>query len=196
MSRFRIAMVLALLALGGCSTTAKIVDYDPETQDVFRPESGSADIYQPTEDWIIAAEEDNVSVEVIKSDSFYDEQHEVDLQRWIVLVTNRNKVEKCVGVLWRLLDFQFISEHPTTVLIPEETVMQLGTMQGQIMMIDGVAVAPPPSGYVHEMQVLKPDYEAPQGEECLFLDEEENILDQKGVKEPKEPKYIPQTIRQ
>ena len=77
----------------------------------------------------------------------------------------------------------------SSFLVPDREMLHLGTMIGKVWMIDGVAVAPPPSGYVHAMSVRDPDMDAMPGEECYFLEEEAEIIQDKGVKEPKEPEY-------
>lgn len=175
MTRQVLTMLLAMIFLSGCSTTSNIKDFDPEQHTKDNLDTS------PTPRNVVVADRKGIIIEVIRDDDFYDTQSKTDRQRWNVFITNTNRKDKCVGVLWRLLDFQFISDYPTTLLVHHKTVLLLGTMIGEIMIIDGVAVAPPPSGYVHAMQVKKPDFEQKEGDECLFLPDEDDIVKERQI---------------
>lgn len=150
-----------------------IVNYDPETMDVFRKEG--APMYEETPDHLVVAQDSGIIVDVHRMADVFDEQEDVERQRWNVFVTNTTYSNQCVGVSWRLLDFKFISEHPTMVLVERESMLRLGTMLGKVWEIDGVAFAPPPSGYVQDMEIHDPVENAKPGDECLFLVDEDDI---------------------
>ena len=166
-----------LLTVGCAGTTSPTpIDYDPELDYTVNPKTGRIADPEPTPPYVLAADHKGVLVEVIKQPSFYDEQLATELQSWAVFYTNTNKTTKCVGVIWRLMDFEFISEHPTTVMVPAGYRLSAGEMLGMTMNIDGVIVALPPSGYVHEMQVVSPDWKQMEGYECTFIPDEEDIV--------------------
>jgi hypothetical protein len=171
----RTLTLLFVLFATGCSMNPTIIDYDPEN-DIPVDENGERIAYEPTPDYVVAADHKRILVEVMRDELFFDDQDEIEVQQWSVIATNNNRRDKCVGVQWRLMDFKFISEHPTPVLIHARQRLFLGTMVGRTMIIDGVTVAPPPSGYVYEMKVLDPDTDALEGDECLFLPDEEDII--------------------
>lgn len=179
MKIYKIALPILLLLMVGCATTEPVpVDYDPD--EIFRVHSitGKRITDEPTPAAVEAANMDGVVIDVKRLTSFWDDQYNVEVQSWNVYVTNTNSRAQCVGVVWRLLDFQFITEYPTTLLVPAETRMLLGEMLGETMVLDGVLVAPPPSGYVHGMQVVGPDWQADEGFECQFLAEEDEVEEQ------------------
>jgi len=182
----RALIILFAVVMSGCSSMSpRIIDYDPEN-DVMIDENGDAVQYEPTPDHVIVAEAKGVVVEVIKEDPFWDMEDEAERQQWSVIVSNNNRKDKCVGVIWRLLDFQFISEYPTTTIVRARSALLLGTMIGKTMIIDGVTVAPPPSGYVYKMQVRKPDLDAEEGFECMFLPDEDDVVQEEDIMEHKE----------
>lgn len=182
----RTPLLIILLALmSGCSTM-KIVDYDPENDVPIDPDTGKELAYEPTPDRVMAAKTKGVSVEVIRDKVFFDHEDDADRQQWSVFVYNSNRKDKCVGVIWRLMDFKFISEYPTTTIVEGRRTLLLGTMIGKTMIIDGVTVAPPPSGYVYKMQVLPPDRDAEQGFECMFLPDEDDVVQEEDIMEHKE----------
>lgn len=174
----KIILVMLLLAMTGCAITTSPtpIDYNPEDDVAIDVQTGQQTTApENTEPYVKAADFKGVVVEVFRIGWFYDEQYKSEIQEWEVMVTNTNKRTKCVGVIWRLMDFQFITEYPTTMIVPGETKVLLGTMLGDTMEIDGVTVWPSPSGYVHEIQVLNPDWDADEGFECMFLPEEDKI---------------------
>lgn len=174
--------LVGVLFLSGCGTTMvkekDIVNYDPESMDVFHEEGKPT--YEDAPDHIVVAKEDGILVDVHRIADVFDEQADVERQRWNVFVTNTSHSDQCVGILWRLLDFKFITEHPTTTLVEENSMLHLGTMLGRVWEIDGVSFAPPPSGYVQAMQVRDPIKDAKAGDECLFLASEDEITVDEG----------------
>ena len=74
------------------------------------------------------------------------------------------------------MDFRFESNHPTDVLIPAHQGVILGHMIQTTMVIDGVTVAPDPSGYIQAMRIKNPRDDAIEGEECLYLVDEDDVV--------------------
>jgi hypothetical protein len=179
------SVIFLAILMTGCSMNPRVIDYDPEN-DVMIDENGDEVQYEPTPDQVVVAEAKGVMVEVIKDEMFWDAEDDAERQQWSVFVYNRNKTDKCVGIIWRLMDFQFISEYPTTTIVLAREVLMLGTMVGKTMVIDGVTVAPPPSGYVYKMQVLAPDTEAEEGFECMFLPDDDEVVQEEDIMEHKE----------
>jgi len=171
--------VLLLFTVGCAGTTSPTpIDYNPENDVRVDELTGLELPPMATADYIKAADYKDVIVGVSRLSSFRDEHYQAEIQEWEVHVTNNNQVAKCVGVVWRLMDFKFITEYPTTMMVPSRTKMLLGTMLGEYMEIDGVLVAPAPSGYVHKIQVLQPNWDADEGFECMYLAEEEDVDEQ------------------
>ena len=169
--------MLLVMSTGCAITTSPTpIDYNPETDVEISAETGQVTDPEDTAPYVKAADFEGVVVEVYRLGSFFDEQYRSEIQEWEVMVTNTNERTKCVGIIWRLMDFQFITEYPTTMIVPGETKILLGTMLGDTMIIDGVTVWPSPSGYVEKIQVLQPDWDADEGFECMFLPEEDEII--------------------
>lgn len=180
-----LVFLILVSVMTGCSMSPTIMDYDPEN-DVMVDENGNEVGYEPTPDQVIVAEAKGVTVEVVKDEMFWDAEDDAERQQWSVFVSNNNRKDKCVGVIWRLMDFQFISEYPTTTIVRARRTILLGTMVGKTMVVDGVTVAPPPSGYVYKMQVLAPDEDAEEGFECMFLPDEDDVVQEEDIMEHKD----------
>ncbi len=179
MKRLGLVLIAGSLLLGGCATTRmveehEIVDHDPG-QTAYDQQEGSTQA-EPTPDHVVVADKDGILIDVNKIEPIYLEEHKVDLQQWEVLASNMNRKDKCVGVIWRLMDFRFESNHPTDVLIPAHQGVILGHMIQTTMVIDGVTVAPDPSGYIQAMRIKNPRDDAIEGEECLYLVDEDDVV--------------------
>ena len=173
-----LTLFLVVFFLGGCSTIVKesdIVEYDPESND-FHRQNGEP-MYTQTKPIVVVAKDKGIKIRVVRDKPVYDEQDKVERQHWKVYAHNDNYTHKCVGVVWRLLDFRYISDHPSMVLIKRKEKKLMGVMVQNVWEIDGVKFAPPPSGYVHMMQVLDPVKKAKKGEECLFIPPEDEIIE-------------------
>jgi hypothetical protein len=156
--------------------STEVRDYDPEVEDVFS-RNDFPDEAQPTDFTMVLAQRRGVSIHVERVEDIYDEQHDIDLQQWEAYATNDLRRHRCIAVVWRLLDFQFITENTTGVLLQPREFHHLGTMLGETWVIDGVTVAPPPSGYVQELKVWSPDLDAPEDEQCIPVVDEDTILE-------------------
>ena len=162
------------LIMTSCATTSPTpTDYNPEIDGTdFDPVTGKAIPEQATPYLVVAYKDAGVIIEVLKVTSFYDDQNEVELQNWAVIATNNNRRDICLSIAWRLMDFQFISDYPTTLLMFQKSKLRIGTMVGKTMNIDGVIVALSPSGYVHQLEIRDPDWSTNPGFECFFLDDD------------------------
>lgn len=171
-------VIFAGALLGGCAMSPKVIEYDPEKDNIAGQHIPEA---QPTPDHVVVVNKDGILIDVQKMNSMYDEQVQAELQQWAVFAMNDSNADKCVGVVWRLMDFRFITNYTTDFLLKAQEMKFLGKMQQTTMTIDGVKVAPPPSGYVHAMRVIEPREDAIEGEECMFIVDEKDIIEDKGV---------------
>lgn len=160
-------LIVLPLLLGGCATT--VIDYDPENMELPPgiPE------YEPTPDRVELGDRRDIVVKAVKTEPFMDVDqygNEVERQVWQISATNRNKYyDQCVTILWRLMEFKLYMDGPSEFLIPATETHNVGMMVGQTWKIDGVKIALPPSGYIQQMRVRRPNKNAKEGEECLFL---------------------------
>ena len=176
----RLLLLLAFISLtSGCATSKivhedtsvpehKIVTYDPEKADIERYGPLT---YESTPNNVVVAHKSGVRVRVDKGMPITDEDTGVDRELWYVTVDNFNEQDKCVWLAWRLLDFQMYTDEPSTFFIKAGEEKIIGTMLQSTMVVDGVHIAPPASGYVRRFAVLDPNIEnvEEKGDECLFL---------------------------
>lgn len=170
-------LIIAVIGfvLGGCSTT-RVVDVDPEKVDTNI--HGKLK-YQPTPGQVVVGEKDRVRIEVIKRGLFKDEQADgLELQRWDAIAVNQSSKPKCVTPLWRLMDFEYISDGPSERLVRPHSSTYLGEMRQRTWIIDGVTVAPPPSGYLADLRIRGTVKDAKPGEECIHLADEDDVKEQ------------------
>lgn len=173
-------VLISLAVLGGCSPTmikeSDIVTIDPESADTVR--NGPV-TYEPTPDNVIVGESNNISIEVQKRTVVKDEQADgITLQVWDVIATNNNDNDKCVTPMWRLMDFEYISNGPSEQFVQRSSMVKIGEMQQRVWIINGVPVAPPPSGYLTNMRVRDTIAGARVGEECTHIVNEKDIEEQ------------------
>jgi hypothetical protein len=174
---------LALLVLGGCSTTKPISDSRivPESKVVVvDPDKLDREIYgdklpEPTPDHVMVGTKDGVIIDVDKKGTEHDPQHDIELQVWKVTATNMNHDPKCVTLMWQLMDFEYISFGPSEQLVRGEASHIMGEMKQQFWIIEGAKVTFPPSGFLSNMRVRNPVAGAKIGEECMHLTPEEDI---------------------
>ena len=156
----KLILVLALLATG-CATN-KIVDRDFEKEEkAFIKQHGEKakdPMFSPaTPDLIKAGEEDRVRITLYKGTSTVTQDH-LELQNWYAIVKNYGSESKCVGVHWKLMDFEMITDYPDfTLLKPGQEIKNYATFKQQLWNLDGTRFALPPSGYIEKMIVVDPD---------------------------------------
>jgi hypothetical protein len=192
MSKFLLTILAATIILGGCSTTNTrvvpeddVVEVDPENMDYILNGPIS---YEPTPPIVVVGSDDNVFIQVTKQDHMYDDQFEQDIQLWKVTAQNTNQIPKCVTPRWRLLDFKYITEGPSEQFIPANSIIKIGEMRQVMWVVDGVPVPVPPSGYLADLRVRDVVPNAKQGEECLFLVDEDNIVKEEDIVKEKDIK--------
>lgn len=162
--------LLLILLLGGCATGPKIVDIDPiELERQRLKEQVEQEI--PTPDHVVVADGKSILVEVDKAEPII-EDNDVEREVWVVSATNNAPKDKCVTIIWKLLDFQY---QTSEFLLEAHYSKEIGVMVQQTMTIDGVKFAPPASGFVKAMRVRKTIEDAKEGEECLYLTQEKKI---------------------
>jgi hypothetical protein len=166
-----------MVCLGGCTTidVDPEFEYDPEAHDVFA-RNGSLEGEQ-TAAYVHLAARSGVDVYAVRVADTFDEQHNVPVQQWHVFAVNNRKYHRCLFAQWRLLDFALITDNQSNVLLQPQQVTTLGRMVGQVWEIDGVPVAPPPSGYVERLYVWNPDRTSSEEDQCLNVAQEDTILD-------------------
>lgn len=166
-------VVLALLS-SGCTIMGwgSVKDVDTEKEEVKRlremKKKTEADGYVATPPIVKTADKDDVYIVVEKSMPITEHDYSRDV--WHVFAENKNAQPKCVYVVWRLLDFEYISDEPAEFFITGKTRRPVGTMLQHVYTIDGVRFTAPASGYVHAMTVREPNKKARRGEECVVED--------------------------
>lgn len=177
-----LALTILAMFLTGCGSVMvkeeDIINYDPEFSDIGKDGEQYVPAEQATPDHVVVADLKGVAIDVSKGKPVYDEQAKAELQQWDVFATNSNRKDKCVGVVWRLLDFRFITNYPTDFFMEKSSMLHLGVMQQTTITVDGVKVAPPPSGYVKAMRVRAPNDEAlDDGDRCTFVEPEGRVIE-------------------
>jgi len=172
-------LLLGLLILSGCSNVTTIRDYDGENiseQDKQRmmDEGG----IQYTEGVVELIEEDDVVIIAEKKNPLITihNDYEVVQDKWTITAHNMSSDNVCVTLHWKLLDFKFVSDHPSEFYVPANALMYVGTMVQQVWEIQGVRFTPDGSGYVAGMLVREPVEDAKKGDECLYIEKEEDIV--------------------
>ena len=166
----KIILFVALFATG-CATT-KIVDRDFEKEEKeFIKKNGVAakdpQFSPATPDLIKAGEEDDVRVTLYKGTSTKTKDN-IELQNWYAIVKTYGSDPKCVGIHWKLMDFEMITDYPDfTLLKPKQEIKNYATFKQQVWSLDGTRFALPPSGYIEKMIVVDPD----EKKGCVFNSE-------------------------
>lgn len=196
MVRLPIVVIGLALLIGGCSTTSKkpsdrivpeseVVEVDPDKVDhaIHGPMR-----YEPTPDHVVVGQDSGIIIEVQKREVVKDEQlGNIQLQRWDVTATNTLARDRCVTPMWRLMDFEYMSNGPSEQFVPGHSMVIMGEMQQRAWIIDGVPVAPPPSGYLADLRIRDPVPGAKQGDECSHIADEADIVPEDEIVE--EPDY-------
>lgn len=165
-------LLLSALLLGGCATGPKIVDVDPEKLEQERL-GELATVEEPTPPHVTVANAKGILVDVDKAEPIIED--DVEREVWIVTATNNNTKDKCVTLIWKLLDFQYQTSETSEFLLEAHYSKEIGVMVQQTMTIAGVEFAPPASGFVKAMRVRKTIEDAKEGEECLYITKEKKV---------------------
>lgn len=172
-----ITLTSIILLLSGCMTN--VVDYDgsnisDEDKQRMMDEGG----IRYTEDFVELVEEDGISITAEKTSptiTFHND-YEVVQDKWDIAAHNLSDDDVCVTLHWKLMDFRFISNYPSEFLVEKETSLSVGTMIQQVWEIQGVRFTPDGSGYVHKMLLREPNEDVKPGDECQFIEDEDDIV--------------------
>ncbi len=155
----KIFLILTLLAVIGCSQN--IIEYDSEKMELDQAKKIKQKQADPfnnpaTPDYVKVAddEDEGVYIEVMKLHPIKGPQN-IKLDVWNVQAVNRTLEPKCVGISWKLQDFEFESEQPMEFLLLGKQTLHVGKMKQSIWSFDGAMIAIPPSGYVDDLKVRK-----------------------------------------
>jgi hypothetical protein len=154
----KLFVVSMLVSVVGCMT---VRDYDSEKMEFEQAnkiKAAQADPFksEATPDYVKVAEDDDVTIEVIKLKPIKGPQN-IDLQVWTANAINHAKTSKCVRIDWKLMDFNWETSLPYEFLLLDNEVLKIGTMTQTIWSFDGAAIAIPPSGYVDKMKIRDAD---------------------------------------
>lgn len=172
-------MVVFVLLLSGCAGNKIIdVDRDVEKEKVMNDMFTDGVEYDGVNR--ILVDSDDIIVKAVKADVIVNEyerfkKYEVKQDVWNIEVSNYSGNDVCVTLLWKLMDFQFVTTLPSSFLVLADATTLIGEMTEQVWEIQGVKFTPGGSGYVYQMDIDDPIEDADAGDECLNLVDEEDI---------------------
>jgi len=174
---------LVIVFVVGCSPMyvqeSDIVDYDGGNLSKKEMKEIRDDKGEPTADIVVLGEEDKVVIVALKKTPYKPiKDEEVVQDRWLINATNTNDRDVCVGIYWKLMDFKFISDYPTEFFLHKKESKAIGVMIQQVWELQGVKFTPEGSGYIYWMGVRDPVEDAKKGDECVHIEDEENITTQ------------------
>jgi hypothetical protein len=157
----------------------QVRDYDGELTESEEKEIFDTGGVEYTSGMVMLGDYGGVFVTAIKNTPIitFDKDYELKQDKWDIMITNGQEKDQCVAIYWKLMDFKFITEHENPFYIKGEDMIHLGDMIQQVWEIQGVKFTLDPSGYIHWMGVRDPVKDAIKGEECLFILEEEDIIE-------------------
>lgn len=174
-----IFVILSMLGLSGCATTT-IRDYDGENisqeeKQQLMDEGG----IQYTESIIELISDNGITIIATKTTPTLTVYHDYEVvqDNWDITALNTTTDSECVTLLWKLMDFKFVSEYPSEFLVRHSSSLHIGTMIQQVWEIQGVKFTPDSSGYVAGMLVREPIPNAAIGDECTFIELERDIVE-------------------
>lgn len=164
---------LAILFATGCATDiGPVKDVDPELDELKRLGEGVM-LYEDTPPFLTIADKKGIMIFAEKNEkTFQTNDPGVRQARWAIKVLNDNNIGRCIAIEFRLLDFIYVSDHPSEFFVPANSAMIAGTMKQKVWTIGGVQFVPPSSGYVRKMNIRDPVIDANIGEECDFAIED------------------------
>jgi len=177
-----IALSLSLL-LTGCGMT-KVVDWDGENIPLEEQRRIMAnESVQYTEDVVTLATENDIGIIASKEGPTltFEHDYEIEQDNWSIDAHNFGDVAQCVALQWKLMDFKFVSDHPTLFYSPGKSIVHVGTMTQMVWEIDGVKVVPESSGFLWFMITRDPVEDAQTGDECTFILEEKDMRKEEDV---------------
>ena len=184
----KLLIPFTLLLISGCATTVveepnvredSIVEWNSDEE---REIDKSEGVPIPSADHVIVADKDGILIEVHLIDSEFGDDPTLEQQRWAVYMTNVSPHDRCVGVSWHLMDFEYVTEEPHLIFSEAESMSRIGEMLQVVWEIDGVKFAPEASGYVYDLIIVNPNQNArDEAEKCLFLVNEDDIRTEEDV---------------
>lgn len=171
----KLIKMLPLLLASGCTIdTGMVKDIDPQKEELKRLGEGSV-LYVDTPPFLTIADKKKMMVFAEKNPKTFQTNNidpAVRQARWTIKVLNTDNKNKCLTLEFRLLDFTYISDHPSEFFVPANSAKIAGTMLQKVWRIDGVEFVPPSSGYVSNIRVRNPVENAKRGSECDFAKED------------------------
>ena len=165
-------ILIVCLSLIGCATVDR--DFEKEEQEFIKLHGVRAKdpFYAPdTPNDVLAGKKDGVRVTVHKGRPTKSEGFE--LQQWFAVLTNDSEEDKCIAVLWKLMDFELVTNFPEFIyLTPHQQIVNYASLKQQVWNMDGTKFALPPSGYIEQLDVRDPNLKNKPGQECIFEDED------------------------
>ena len=176
-------LILSLLILSGCGMTT-VTDWDGDNVPLEEQRRIMAkQSVQYTEDIVTLATESEIGIVATKEGQTltFENDYEIKQDNWSIDAHNFSDIPQCVAIQWKLMDFQFISDHPTLFYVPGKSITHVGTMTQLVWEIDGIKVVPESSGFIWAMVTREPAENALKGEECTFYEKEEDLRKEKDV---------------
>lgn len=169
-------IIVGCLILSGC---ASVQDRDFEAEEkAFIKAHGSAALADPmyappTAPDVFAGKTDGVTITIHKIKSTITED-KIELQNWNAVLTNTSKEDVCVATIWKLMDFELVTQYPElTYMHAGDSLQEYAVLKQQIWNMEGTRFALPPSGYVQEL-IVKPAKDTKiQSEKCEFENEKQ-----------------------
>jgi len=182
MKYLNLAIALSLLLLSGCAS--KVVDWDGDNipiEEQHRMMNQSSVEY--TEDIVTLATENHVAIIASRTNPTltFQNDYEIKQDNWSVDAHNISDKDQCVAIQWKLMDFKFVSEHPTLFYVPKRGIAHVGIMTQMVWEMQGVRFVPDSSGFIWAMGTRDTVPNAAEGDECTFLLEEEDLRKEEDV---------------
>lgn len=178
LNKLVLAIALVLVSTG-CMTVRDFDGGKLESQQVDRIKQAQSNPNkpEPTPDYVKVADSDGVIVEVFKTKPIKGRKGIV-LDVWKVTATNKDSTPKCVRIDWKLMDFNFDTALPYEFVMKPTEQLKVGTMTQTIWSFsDTDAIALPPSGYVHNINVRDADFDDKTKQlTCDMLDSQIDVL--------------------
>ena len=181
----KIITLLLSLTLISCTTfeprmipESEIVSYDLGKLSKEEQQKARKQKAQKTADTILFGVKENISVMAVKTVPYKEIiGDEVVQDKWDVVAANASDDDKCVTIIWQLMDFKYISEFPTEFFLKKHEMKKVGTMIQVVWEIQGVKFVPESSGYIYWLGVRDPVEDAKKGDECTFNIDEDDVTE-------------------
>lgn len=174
MNLVKILFGVMVVSIIGCAGTpeSRVKDVDPVEKEMDRLKAGAM-LYEDTPPFMMIASKRGTEIYAVKQNrTFQTNDPGVRQARWKIMIENHRPYGRCVAVRFRLLDFDYISNHPQDFHVPPHGAVLAGVMQQKVWEINGVKFVPPSSGYVTALRLQDPVIDADPGEECDFAVED------------------------